>query len=288
MDKCEMKVMRSDFDTIDVDKRGFLELSELESLLKLQLGRQPLDSEVQSVLSWMGTTKDSNKLSFEEWVGWVYDMSCIVEDPSTLCAAALSVFKNATRDGSNPKGLIKGHERLGLGTCRKLGEFPTKEWKEDPRMPDFMKDHDYGICRYNVLEMTIIDGAGTPARLIGVINDGDEDNGFWGSVYLRPSFKEIGGLSTGDAESCWEINDAAWYVEHSRPLPQNKKLECGGPNAESQLETHLSHALAFAMYHDEEDDEYVRNLMMITQAILCCNCEGWNSPKHYLSIVLRF
>jgi len=189
---------------------------------------------------------------------------CIVEDPSTLCAAALSVLKNETAhrnlwryESSGDRPEIR--ERLHLGTCRRLGEFPTQEWKEDPRMADFMEYHNYSFCRYNVLELTIIDGSGQPARLLGVINDGDADcnSGFWGSVYLRPSFTEIGGIvSSGDTESSWEINDAAWYVEPSPPLPKNRNDLCGGSNAESPLETHLSHALAAAMGYSTDEDEF--------------------------------
>merc|ERR1712224_860744 len=90
----------------------------------------------------------------------------------------------------------------------------------DPRMADFMED-DYDSCEYTVLEMTLIDGKDQHARLIGVINDGDADcnSGFWGAIYLRPTFKEVGSIvSSGDTESTWEITDDTWYTQPSPAL----------------------------------------------------------------------
>merc|ERR1711972_774139 len=112
--------------------------------------------------------------------------------------------------------------------------------------------------------MTLIDGKEKPLKMIGVINSGDADcnSGFWGSVYLRPDFIEIGGIiSSGDTESTWEIKDGSWYAAPEPPILRNRNDLCGGRNSKSPLETHLSHALAAAMN------------CMNSAAMNCINCD---------------
>lgn len=186
----------------------------------------------------------------------ISQLTCIAENPAPLCPAALKVFK-AVRPGPG-NGEPEDLHRLHLGKCRKLGSFPTRRWKNDPRMAEMVDFHNFEIGRYNVVEMALIDGSGQLCRLLGVINVGDADGnfGFWGSVYLRPAFQEIGGLNdSGDTESTWDIKDDSWYVPHSSPPPRNEDSLMGGTNAKTPLETHLSHALAtaFSAGYDEEE-----------------------------------
>mmetsp|Transcript_7051 Transcript_7051/g.17706 ORF Transcript_7051/g.17706 Transcript_7051/m.17706 type:complete len:81 (-) Transcript_7051:168-410(-) len=69
-----------------------------------------------------------------------------------------------------------------------------------------------------------------------------------GSIYLRPSFKEVGGiLSYGDTGSKWDITDASWYKVPASVPPCNSELS-GGSNAQSPLENHLACALSIAFW----------------------------------------
>jgi len=182
-------------------------------------------------------------------------LTVVVENPSPLCGAAQEVLRKAGRPEA--RGDAETLARFRLGRCGRIGDFPSAEWKEDPRMEDCMSYHDYELGRYEVLELTLIDGEGKHRRLVGVINSGDADcnTGFWGSVYLRPGFEEVGGiLSYGDTESKWEIQDSSWYTAPSTPLEPCKGDLVGGPEAETPLETHLAHALAMAYYGGEDDD----------------------------------
>lgn len=176
-------------------------------------------------------------------------LSIVAEKPeSTVCEAACKVLREATAGVG--RGSAEELRQCCLGRCRYLGAFPTKLWTEDPRMAEFMKSHDYGFCEYEVLELTLIDGADRHHQLIGVINAGSADfnSGHWGSIYLRPSFQEVGGiLSYGDTASKWDITDASWYKDPARVPPCKSKL-LGGWNAETRLENHLSCALSMAYW----------------------------------------
>lgn len=174
-------------------------------------------------------------------------MSVVKENPEPLCKAAQMVLNAAVWVQGNGR-----HENLALlhlGKCCCFGKFPTKEWKDDPRMADFMEYNNFELGEYNIYQLTLVDGAGKYKELIGVINTGDADcnSGFWGSVYLRPEFKEVGGIfSRGDSESKWEITDGSWYIAPSSALPQCENELTGGVNASTPLETHLAHALKIA------------------------------------------
>merc|ERR1711879_717050 len=182
---------------------------------------------------------------------------------ASLCEAAEKVLKSS--GGKKPEAdteeMRQKKEALRLGTCRELGDFPSSEWKDDARMPDFMWDgeHFNDMGKYYVLDLTLIDGNDEQKKLIGVINGGDADanSGVWGSVYLMPGFEEIGGIISTDEDSVskWEISDASWYTPPATPLPRNRLGLCGGPDSTSPLETHLSHALTVAMGWGNPDAE---------------------------------
>eukprot|EP00401_Gymnodinium_catenatum_P044989 CAMPEP_0117577808 /NCGR_PEP_ID=MMETSP0784-20121206/63629_1 /TAXON_ID=39447 /ORGANISM="" /LENGTH=215 /DNA_ID=CAMNT_0005377353 /DNA_START=310 /DNA_END=953 /DNA_ORIENTATION=+ len=167
-------------------------------------------------------------------------LHCVSEDLTSLCPPAQRILEAAA-----PEALPESQDMLGrfrLGRCRELGSFPTPEWKEDPRMPDFVEYHDFKIGFYRVCELMLIDGNNKRARLVGVINDGDADcnTGLWGPIYLRPSLREVGAIrSSGDTESEWEIADGSWYTAPAAALPPCKSDLAGGPSAKTPLETHL-------------------------------------------------
>jgi hypothetical protein len=188
------------------------------------------------------------------------DITCVVENPSSLSAAISQKVVNAapTRWGPEElKKLAKAH----LGRCRTVDTFETTLFKEDPYMPDFIREHiedDIGLEMgiYCVLELEIIDGASTCHKLIGVINEGDSDcnSGYWGPVYLRPSFKQVGGLlSCGDCESEWKISDSSWFNdtdgdsdEYAFGAAFGQEALCGASNARTTLQCRLARAVCAA------------------------------------------
>lgn len=185
------------------------------------------------------------------------EISCHVENPSELCAAARKVLNDALPEG---KECPEEREVLRLGRCRKLGEsFPGSKWKKggiDSAISHAEVDSGdetnseidmYGD--YDVYEFTLIDGDDKCHRLIGIINGGDADanTGMWGSVYLRPGFQEVGKiLSTGDCQSRWSSKAGAWYNDPSTPLKQCNVALFGGHHASTPLCNHLAHALESA------------------------------------------
>eukprot|EP00747_Dinoflagellata_sp_TGD_P165659 gnl/TRDRNA2_/TRDRNA2_187258_c0_seq1.p1 gnl/TRDRNA2_/TRDRNA2_187258_c0~~gnl/TRDRNA2_/TRDRNA2_187258_c0_seq1.p1 ORF type:complete len:409 (+),score=66.65 gnl/TRDRNA2_/TRDRNA2_187258_c0_seq1:91-1317(+) len=222
----------------------------------------------------------------------VSQLACFFENPSPLCPAALKVFRSAKPGPGN--GTPEDLQRLQLGRCRTLGSFPTTlaRAKKDPRLPEPTGNGDFNILemleypedygeytgKYQVVEMALIDGSGQLCRLLGVINTGhaeDEEltltTGLktcvgispWGSIFLRPSFQEVGSLngeSDADTESRWDIKDASWYTPHSSPLPRNDNCLMGGASNMSgkhaaPLETHLAHALETAFRNMEQKDD---------------------------------
>lgn len=183
-------------------------------------------------------------------------LSCIMDDPSPLCTAAQNLLKTAMPKTvkCDPCKLQELH--LGAPMC--YGSFSTREWKDDSRMANFMEYHDYNFCDYHVWEMILIDGQGKQIKLLGVINDGDADcnSGMWGSIYLRPGFKEIGGIkSTGDTESTIDITDDTWYTAPDPPLRPCKDEFCGGRHAKTPPEIHIAHAIRFAYRGNDDDDD---------------------------------
>jgi len=179
-------------------------------------------------------------------------ITCIVENPSALCAAAQKALLQAPQKWDPTE--LKKLADIGLGRCRTVGSFDTAQFKEDPYMPKFMHEHfEFGtdIGRYYVIEFSLIDGAKKCHQLIGVINEGDADcnSGFWGPVYLRPEFKRVGGLiSWGDGESKWKISDRSWYHDADTGLFSCGNEWCGGPQARTPLTEHLAHALQIAKF----------------------------------------
>eukprot|EP00746_Dinoflagellata_sp_MGD_P166839 gnl/MRDRNA2_/MRDRNA2_97008_c0_seq1.p1 gnl/MRDRNA2_/MRDRNA2_97008_c0~~gnl/MRDRNA2_/MRDRNA2_97008_c0_seq1.p1 ORF type:complete len:345 (+),score=71.40 gnl/MRDRNA2_/MRDRNA2_97008_c0_seq1:95-1036(+) len=188
-------------------------------------------------------------------------VTLIKENASQLCPAAQQVLKQFITGEFKADPAFE-ESSLRLGRCRKLGEFASSQWKEDPRMPMDLKDYTHmlgGIDAYldrrgknHVLDLTLIDGMNQQVRLIAIINEGDngghikDSEGFWGSVYLRPSFQEVAGLISDPFGSTWDIIDDTWYTPPSEMAPCNV-AHCGGKPAQSPLETHLSTAVAFAM-----------------------------------------
>lgn len=190
------------------------------------------------------------------------DITCVVESPSSLSAAIAQRVVNAAPKRWGPeelKNLAKAH----LGRCRTVGTFETTLLKEDSYIPDFIREHiedDLGMemGRYYVLELEIIDGASKCHKLLGVINEGDADcnTGYWGPVYLRPSFKQVGGLvSCGDCESEWKISDNSWYNDTNADSDAygfgatfGANALCGGSNACTTLQHRLAKAVEVAIF----------------------------------------
>jgi len=186
------------------------------------------------------------------------EISCHVENPSELCAAAQKVLQGALPEG---KECPEQREALHLGRCRTLGEsFAGSKWKKGFIDSDFLDaEVDSGdetdseidmFGDYDVYEFTLIDGDDKCHRLIGVINSGsaDANTGMWGSVYLRPGFQEVGKIvATGGSESTWSSKAGAWYKDPSTPLKRCENALCGGGHhASTPLCNHLAHALVCA------------------------------------------
>lgn len=185
-------------------------------------------------------------------------LSCQVESPSQLCAAAQKVLQKKV-----PKGKESTEERredLHLGRCRALGRFPCEMWTEGGIDPDILDDdgdtHFDLFGAYCVYEFTLMDADDKRLRLIGVINDGDEgsNSGMWGSVYLRPGLQEVGTIrSNEECSSIWAFQDESWY-KAPQTLPQcDDKMFGGSENAKTPLQNHLAHALKQASDNAEED-----------------------------------
>eukprot|EP00747_Dinoflagellata_sp_TGD_P193370 gnl/TRDRNA2_/TRDRNA2_59428_c0_seq1.p1 gnl/TRDRNA2_/TRDRNA2_59428_c0~~gnl/TRDRNA2_/TRDRNA2_59428_c0_seq1.p1 ORF type:complete len:317 (-),score=54.13 gnl/TRDRNA2_/TRDRNA2_59428_c0_seq1:191-1141(-) len=180
-------------------------------------------------------------------------VTCQVENPAKLCKAAQKVLKRAVPYG---KECRERREVLHLGRCRRLGAFPGSKWKKggvDSVMSDVedVEDESDGSIDsrgdYYVYEFTLIDGDDKPLRLIGVINEG-RLTGMWGSVYLRPSLREVGTIRAefelSDESSIWSIEDDSWYTAPATTLPHcTWVLFGGGGNAKTPLQNHLALAL---------------------------------------------
>lgn len=68
-----------------------------------------------------------------------------------------------------------------------VGYFPTKDWTDDPTMPDFCSDHDYRLGWYCVADFKLTGGDGRITPLTMVVNFGDADcnTGFWGGIFCN-------------------------------------------------------------------------------------------------------
>eukprot|EP00927_Polykrikos_kofoidii_P077911 TRINITY_DN74797_c0_g1_i1.p1 TRINITY_DN74797_c0_g1~~TRINITY_DN74797_c0_g1_i1.p1 ORF type:complete len:560 (-),score=101.54 TRINITY_DN74797_c0_g1_i1:49-1728(-) len=188
----------------------------------------------------------------------------VVEDTSEICKAAQKVLAKQPAVKKKMKDDPAKLDEVRLGRCLTLGSFKTEGWRKDPQMPDFVHEHmdegggDSGIGGYKVFEITLVDGTDKRFRLIAVINEGDADcnTGYWGSVFLRPQLQRVAYIdSSGDTESKWEVVDGSWYKNPKKPLKKSNNDLCGGSNAETPLETHLSHALNVAFGHESDDDD---------------------------------
>lgn len=188
------------------------------------------------------------------------DITCIIENPSSLCVAAQEVLKRVRPKVLNSKD-FKELAETGLGRCRTLGSLKTAQFKEDPYMPEWMAYHledDMDIGKYDVVELELIDGAKKCHKLVGVINDGDADcnSGLWGPIYLRPSFKMVGGItSSGDTESEWKISDSSWYVEDAMATYPCGHHLCGGPQAFAPVAFSPSPWCPFGPFQSRADGE---------------------------------
>lgn len=87
-----------------------------------------------------------------------------------------------------------------------LGYFPTKEWKDDPTMPDFVSYHKFKLGFYTVAEFDMTDASGkVHEKVTTVINNGDGDcnSGHWGGIFVETQcIAKI--WSSGDTESTVE------------------------------------------------------------------------------------
>eukprot|EP00405_Crypthecodinium_cohnii_P016189 CAMPEP_0206452890 /NCGR_PEP_ID=MMETSP0324_2-20121206/20212_1 /ASSEMBLY_ACC=CAM_ASM_000836 /TAXON_ID=2866 /ORGANISM="Crypthecodinium cohnii, Strain Seligo" /LENGTH=264 /DNA_ID=CAMNT_0053923061 /DNA_START=49 /DNA_END=843 /DNA_ORIENTATION=+ len=170
---------------------------------------------------------------------------------NVACESARKILESAPVAGESacPSDFS---EKAQLGLCRDLGKFPTKDFKNDPRMDECASYHDFDLGEYRVVQATLVDGLGKYRSLVGVINlgDGDCNTGMWGPLYLRPDFREVGGLkSSGDTESQIALTDSSWYEAPANyPKSGGAILLGGGENASSTLERHLALALTGAFW----------------------------------------
>eukprot|EP00656_Telonema_subtile_P015735 TRINITY_DN18280_c0_g1_i4.p1 TRINITY_DN18280_c0_g1~~TRINITY_DN18280_c0_g1_i4.p1 ORF type:complete len:288 (+),score=66.55 TRINITY_DN18280_c0_g1_i4:208-1071(+) len=77
--QAQLDIFRGDFKAVDVNDSGEVDIHEVESLLKLQLGRQPDQHQIDSVMSAFDTDGNGT-IEFNEYMDWMLGEEwCVAE-----------------------------------------------------------------------------------------------------------------------------------------------------------------------------------------------------------------